>query len=308
MYGGFSGTVGAAGWAVLLGGFAYAAWVDLRTREAPDELWLVLGLAGFVLGLVAFSDAGTIALVSWGLVGGLVVQHFLPWDRALERRAAWLPGIVELVGYAVVTAILLGLSYRDGLGTAGGVPSAAVAALVAVLLARGLFELGLLYGGADAKALIAAAVLLPLDPPVLASVPLGAARLAAVIPGPLTILMNAALLSAAVPLVVAARNLRRHEFEGSAAFLGYQIPVRELPDHFVWLRDPVFGTPTPEEEEVETSADDRALRVRQRDQLLAQGVERVWVTPQIPFLVFFFAGALAAAIAGNLLFDLIGIL
>lgn len=307
MFGGFSGEVGVAGWAVLIAGFAYAAVVDVRIREAPDAVWLGMGLAGFLLGVIALTGGGPVGLVAWGLVGLLVVQHFLPWDVPLEKRSPALPGRIELGAYAAVGIVLGYYALTLGLG-GNGLPPACLAAYVAVIAARALFEIGLLYGGADAKALIAAALLVPLAPPTLIAVPAGALRLAHVVPGPLTILMDAAVLSVAVPIGLAVRNLRAGEFEGASSFVGYRIPVAELTERFVWLRDPLFGSLTPEEEEVESSEEDAALRQRQRAQLEAQGVARVWVTPQIPFLVVFLAAAIAAALVGNLLFDLLGLL
>ncbi|MCI4367866.1 MAG: hypothetical protein L3K08_08945, partial [Thermoplasmata archaeon] len=287
---GFSGAVGEAAWGILLLGFAYAAYTDWRTREAPDGLWSILGVAGLVLGVVALWPDGLVAVGAWVLVGALILQHFVPWDAAVERYADALPGIIEIAAYVLLGAILGVWAYRDGLGT-GGVPPVALAAYVGVLLARAMFELGLLYGGADAKALIAAAALIPLDPPTLLALPLGSARVATILPGPFTLLMNAAILTAAIPVGLALRNAARREFDGLQSFVGYRIPVVELPEHFVWLKDPVFGRGVAEDAAVETTEEDVALRRRQRDDLLAKGVDRVWVTPQIPFLLFFFLGA-----------------
>jgi len=303
---GFTDGVGDAAWAVLLVGFAYAAYTDVTTREAPDGLWTVLGAAGLLLGVVALWPQGALAAGSWVLVGALILQHFVPWDLPLERYAEALPGVVEIGAYLAVGGTLALFAYHLGLGPSG-IPLVTVAAYVAVVLARVLFELGLLYGGADAKALIAAAALIPLDPGTLLALPGGAARIATVLPGPFTLLMNAAILTVVIPLSLFARNIARGEFEGVASFVGYRIPVEELPKHFVWLKDPVFGDPSAEEGAVETTEEDIALRRRQRDDLRAKGVTRVWVTPQIPFLLFFFLGALATALAGNLLFDLLAL-
>lgn len=303
----FSGPVGWVAWAVLLAGFGYASYTDWRTREAPDGVWWVLGLGGALLGSLAAYPEGAVALLSWWLVAGLIVQHFVGWDRPVERLHEALPGYAELLAYVLVGAVVAYLAVRFGVG-AVGVPWFVVAAYAVVVLARLLFETGLLYGGADAKALMAAAALVPLAPPVVASVPANEVAIAAVLPGPISLLMNAALLSAAVPIGLAVRNALRHEFSFPQGFVGYSLPVRELPDHYVWIHDPLLGASTEEEEEVESSEDDRALRTRQRAELEAKGVERVWVTPQLPFLVFFFAGALAMLLAGNLLFDLLALL
>ncbi len=299
----YSGTLGEVAWAVLLAGFAYAAYTDVRTREAPDGVWQILGAAGAVLGLIAIAPEGRLPLLCWLVVCALILQHFFAWDLRLERLSEALPGLVEIALYIAAGLFLLLAARADGLSNAA-VPPIAVAAFVVVVLIRACFELGLLYGGADAKALLAAATLIPLAP-VVVYTSAASTALSQVLPGPLTLLMNAALLSVSVPIVIAFRNLRDGSFEGAASFVGYPIPVSELSHRFVWLKDPVFSAEAEEEREAETSEDDQALRVRQQAELESRGVARVWVTPQLPFLVFFLAGAVATLLAGNLLFDLL---
>jgi hypothetical protein len=116
---------------------------------------------------------------------------------------------------------------------------------------------------------------------------------------------NAARLSLAVAGAVAVRNAARGEFELWRGFTGYSIPVAELPRRFVWVRDPSFGDARREEGEIEASEDDRRRRVEIARELADRGVRRIWVTPQIPFLVVMAVGAVAALVAGNLVVDLI---
>jgi Archaeal Peptidase A24 C-terminus Type II len=74
----------------------------------------------------------------------------------------------------------------------------------------------------------------------------------------------------------------------------------------VWIRDPTFsGTGSEDDPEPQTTEEDRALRRRQADELVKQGATRVWVTPQLPFILWILAGTVAALIAGNLIFDLL---
>ena len=129
----------------------------------------------------------------------------------------------------------------------------------------------------------------------------------AIYPFAVTVLFNAALLSIAIPLYLAARNLRSGSFEFPRGFTGYRIPVPSLPDRFVWLRDPTFH-PEIEEDDVNNSDDDRKLRERQRDELLKAGATSVWVTPQVPFVVLLAAGAILGVVAGNLAFDAFALL
>jgi preflagellin peptidase FlaK len=286
--------------ALLVGGLGYAALSDLRTREVTDRLWQVLGVVGWGLGAVWLAPGGILSVALWLLVGGLTIQHMFPWDNALGKRLDRFADLIEGVAYLLVILVVLVASVHWGIGTSG-VPLAVIALLATMLFARGLFELGVLYGGADAKALMVAGVLLPLLPTPLLPQTAPVALLLTVLPFPVNLLVDAAVLSLAVPVAIAVRNVARREFEFPRGFTGYMIPVKELPDRFVWLKDPLLAE---EEDAAETSEEDREIRVRAAHDLEAKGVERVWVTPQIPFVVLLALGAVAALLAGNLLLDL----
>jgi hypothetical protein len=290
---------------VLLAGLAVAAYADWRYREVSDTLWIVLAIAGLGVGAVAVAPSGALSVGLWLVVAAFVLEHMVPWDEHLGR-VEWVPGVVEMGLYAGVGVLLLLVGLKDGFG-GSGVPSAAVAVYVSVLFGRGLFEARVLYGGADAKALMVAALLVPLYAHPLLPLPSNATMALGVFPFAFTLLLNAAVIAIAVPIVLVVRNLINGELEGLGSFTGFRIDVQELPDRFVWIRDPTFHA-DPEEEEVETSEDDKRLRERQRDRLIADGVHRVWVTPQIPFVVLMAVGAFVGILAGSLAFDLFSVL
>jgi hypothetical protein len=112
--------------------------------------------------------------------------------------------------------------------------------------------------------------------------------------------MDAAILSAAIPLALALLNVRRGTFAFPSGFTTYPLPVARLGDAFVWVRDPAL----PEEPDTaETSEEDRQVRLRQKAELERLGRTEVTVTPQLPFVVLLAAGAVVALLAGNLVFD-----
>jgi archaeal preflagellin peptidase FlaK len=289
---------------LLVGGFAYAAWSDLRYREVSDALWQVLGVMGFVVGFVVVAPGGVVPSVLWLVVGLFVIQHLFAWDVRLGRKGEGYADYIELAGYVAVIAIVGVAIAHFGIG-ADGVPVPVAAVLVTVLFARGLFEAGILYGGADAKALMIAGLLVPMFPNPWIPLPAPIAPFTMILPFAVNVLMNAALFSVAVPIAVAVRNVRAGEFRGLSGFVGYSIPVKELPRKYVWVRDPMSGQGREEEREIETSEDDRRRRVEIARDLESRGVARVWVTPQIPFLVVMAFGVVGALLAGNVLFDLL---
>ncbi|MGI0132421.1 MAG: A24 family peptidase C-terminal domain-containing protein [Thermoplasmata archaeon] len=294
--------------ATVVIGLGYGAVSDWRTREVSDHLWLVLALVGSALAVAGAWGSGVLPTLLYLAMALLVLEHLLPWDVAVERIHPQLPGALEAIAYVGVLAWLTWVGLTYGVG-ASGLPIGVIAVYASVLLARTLFELGLLYGGADAKALMVTGLLVPVAATPLLPIPMAAQLPLAVFPFALTLLMNAAVLSILVPLGLGVRNLARGDFEFPRGFTGYRLDVRELPRHFVWLKDPTFARDrTDEEREVETTAEDVALRRRQRDQLLAKGVARVWVTPQLPFIILLAAGAVSGLLAGNLLYDVLSLL
>jgi archaeal preflagellin peptidase FlaK len=293
---------------VLIIGFGYATFRDLQVREVDDLIWRLMAIIGAVAGAILVLPLGATALILWVLVSAVLLEHLFPWDIALEERSRLPAWIVELIIYGSVGGLLLAIALRGGsAGLSEVAPAGAV--YLSVVLARGLFEARVLYGGADAKALMVAGILVPFFPHPILSLPTSATLILSALPFSLTVVVDAALLSIVVPIYLGLRNVARGEFELARGFTGFRIPVAELPKRFVWLRDPTFlSGPAAEEAEVETSEEDRALRQRQAEQLTALGVDRVWVTPQLPFLLFLALGAGAALVAGNLLVDILALL
>ncbi len=290
--------------AVLLVGLGYAAVQDVKLREVSDEVWQAMGLAGAALGIVLAIALGPVATLFWVVAAVFVLQHLFAWDLRFERYSPRLPGRLEATFYAATVALLIALALLLGVGPQG-LPIEVIAVVASVLVARALFEAGVLYGGADAKALMVIGLILPVSAFPLWS-PAAAAGVLPYYPFAINVLIDAAFLALAIPISLAVRNLAAGEFEFPRGFLGYRLPVEELPHRFVWLRDPTFGPSAPEE--ADTSEADQRLRERQAADLERRGVRRIWVTPQLPFILWILAGTVAALLIGNLVFDLASVL
>lgn len=284
----------------LLLGLVYAAVSDVRRREVSDRLWAGLGGIGLVVGTIVVAPGGWVPGLLWVLVAVLTLEHLVGWDLWLGPRWEAHADQIELAAYAGTVIVVAAAGIRCGVGPSG-LPWAVIALLAMVLFARALFEFQVLYGAADAKALMIAALLVPVFPVPLVYAPSVATPALSYLPFAISLLTNTALFSIAVPIVLAVRNVRRGEFSVPEGFMGYSLTVRDLPSSYVWVKDPAAPGAR---DDAETTDDDDRLRAQLARDLEAKGVERVWVTPQIPLVAVMALGAVSAILAGNLLLDL----
>lgn len=207
------------------------------------------------------------------------------WRRAPDALW-WLTGGLGAV-------LLLAQALTDP-GTAREWPLL-VAAVVFAALSYGLYHLGLLAGGADAKALMALAVLFPL-PLHLGAFPLWPSPL----PPAFAVLGNALLAFLAVPLALVALNLARRDLRWPHSVLGLRMDRDAARRAHVWpmeyVKDGAVRTMLMPSRFLWEDEDWDALR--------DAGVARPWVTPKVPFMVPLLIGVVAAAFAGDLLFGL----
>lgn len=160
---------------------------------------------------------------------------------------------------------------------------------VMILLVFLLYQLRLIFGGADAKALMAIAVLFPSWPEH--------SILPSLMPYSFSVLTNALLVFIAVPFAIFMYNIFKRDIRFPHMFLGYRTSVEKAMKGFVWPMEYVDGG------NVRTryfpSGSNPAGEFRM---LKAIGQRCVWVTPKIPFLVPLTFGFIISFIAGDLMF------
>ena len=171
------------------------------------------------------------------------------------------------------------------------------------------FRLGL-FGAADAKALICIALLFPTQPGFIIlshNFPLFDASVPVVFPFALTVLLNAAVLALAVPISLFFRNLHSlglKEFTRNAAmcFVAYRVNIDGL-------RSDGFARLTHTCEEIDghltrryslggiplNSDTVQMMKAYHREEKVAA---EVWVTLELPFILFIALGFLACCLLG----------
>ncbi len=218
------------------------------------------------------------------LIGTLILAYASYTDIKTRRAANYL-----WIAMAAIGGILLIIQYLTT-----GISN--IMLLIMIPIWIGLmwlfFQLRLLFGGADAKALMAIGLLVPFHP-VINSYPLWDS----VIPFfPWTIFTNSVVLFLIIPLSLCIYNLLQKNIEFPYLFLGYKIGVQKARNKYVWPLEKYEDgkrkfsyMPT----QFETNEEWDAFEKR--------GIKHIWVTPKIPFMIPLLAGYLFSFFFGDLL-------
>ena len=311
----FAATRLAAGTACLL----FAAVSDLRTRRVTDRLWIAIGSFGLVLLSVQMSlvsVSGTLSakippaegLALVGCSAILFYAIFFGTPLFGEEGFRFRPPRVLAFLAAAALFVFPAASY---LGSGRTIPRAVLelyAAPAMILVYQGFYMARILHGGADAKGLIALTLLVPAYPdsspfPLLAPNPIVQDLLRVAFPFSLVIYVDAAILLLAVPVALFLRNAFRGDFGFPQAFLGYRVPIGRIPSK-AWLMERIN---TRGEHILVLFPKRGGDRSEDLARLRAAGVERVWVTPQIPFMVPLLGGFWLAFFVGNVLLGIFGL-
>jgi len=237
------------------------------------------------------------------LVFSLLILAYACYSDARKRSVTnivWLVMVGVGIAFAGYGAVVQGMSFLI-------LPifSATITGAVSYIF----FRLGF-FGAADAKALICIALLFPTQPgfTILShNFPILGAYVPVAFPFALTVLLNAAVLALAVPISLFFRNLHSlglREFKGNAAmcFVAYRVNIDRLrSDRFARLthtyeeidghltrRYSLGGTPL-------NSDTVQLLTAYHREEKVAA---EVWVTPELPFILFIALGFLASCLIG----------
>lgn len=260
------------------------------------------------------------------LLGSIVLLYAI-WTDLTARRVSNRVWLVTLGLGALLGAYDLIL----------GTPPTIFFILVPVIMALAylMWRLRLLFGGADAKCIMAFALLAPYPPLLAAGDGTLWPHLIAFLPVAVTMLTNAVAFTILIPFGYFLLNLLRGNLHPLAMWLGRRVPLEQVFTEPVWVMEWVRPAPgaaddvaegpalaeTSEDPDLDddglpridpetligatvrlhympTRAGDYALNVAR---LRALGIEEVWVTPKIPFMVPLFFGWLATWLVGDLI-------
>lgn len=215
----------------------------------------------------------------------------LRWRRA--------PNVLWLV-MAAAGAVLLAIDAILAFDAVRAAWPYLAGAVAFALVVYAFWYFGLIAGGADAKAIMAMALLMPFPLSFAGGLPAWASPM----PASVVVLSNSLAAALLVPLVTLVANALRGDFRFPYSLLGYRKNVAELDRGHAWPMEYVD-----DEGHLKRAlfASRRSLDLEEQKAKLAEkGVTRVWVTPKVPFMIPLLAGLALAFTAGDLLYALVG--
>jgi preflagellin peptidase FlaK len=229
------------------------------------------------------------------LITGTVLLTYASYTDIKTRRAANILWVI-MASIGAILIIIQFLYVKDGF------PNIWYLAFIPIMI--GLmylfFQMRLLFGGADAKALMALAILVPIQP-IIWSFPF--LRLDFSLPGSWIIFANAIILFLFIPISLILYNLIKRNIKFPHSLLGYVITIEKAKQTFVWPMEKIKDGK-------------RKLVYMPKnfdvDEELAEfeklGIKEIWVTPKIPFMIPLLAGFLAAFFLGDILLQIVRVL
>lgn len=225
------------------------------------------------------------------LITGTVILAYASYTDIKTRRAANILWVIM----AIIGIILLVIQYMEG-----GFPIIWYLVFIPIMIALmyAFFQMRLLFGGADAKALMALAILVPILPRI-GNIPLWDSFL----PGSWSIFANATILFLFIPVSLLIYNISKKNLRFPHCLLGYVISVEKAKQKFVWPLEKI-------------KEGKRKLMYMPKnfdvDEELAEfeklGITEIWVTPKIPFMIPLLAGFLVTFFLGDILLQIVRVL
>ena len=229
-------------------------------------------------------DTATL-LDSIRLIVGLMILSYASYTDVRTRRASNKLWVIM----AITGLILIAIQYFDP-----GFENIYILIIIPIMIGFVylLFQLGLVFGGADAKALMSMAILVPTQPQI-SQIPIWGQSY---MPAAWTIFSNSLILFLAIPFGLFMYNIFKRNIKFPYCLLGYRMKISKARNKFVWpLEKLVDGKrkfaymPKVYETEEEFNEFEK------------NNIDEIWVTPKIPFMIPLLIGFVFTFILGDLL-------
>ncbi len=311
------------GWtrvSVLLIAMGWAAWMDHKDRRVGNDHWLVWvkpALFLWALDLIAqeadwtvfLTASAVVAYASTSILGRPTLKDLFAGSRIDVLVSLWymfsLAGIIGgSLKYGDVSPLDVLVGNETGSaalwwGTLSG--------LLTILIIDFAWRFRLIHGGADAKALMLVAILIPSwDTMPLVSEQTSDSLVA--LPPALALLMWGGLTFILIPFILLVKNILNSNISSLAdlklSWHASKMKLSKVKDSHVWMLTSVMQLPDGSSKVYHKS---RAPRRTPTDEELVNSikelegydVEEVWISYKLPLLVFLFPAIIPLALLGD---------
>ncbi|HQN75126.1 MAG TPA: A24 family peptidase C-terminal domain-containing protein [Methanomassiliicoccales archaeon] len=270
---------------------------DWRSRTASDAHWYIMGLGGSLLfGMQLVEESAP-----WIFLACLALISLVFVDLLRDRRGMFEDGVnfAPLLLY-VLTIVAYGYLSLEHFGEGRYWTMLTIPLLILFFFL--MYQFDVIKGGADAKALIALSLVFPVYPELagLPALELNDPAALTILPFPVLVLFNGAILTLLVPVGMLLVNLVRRDLRFPLMLFGTRMTIGEAKKKHVWPMERVADG------RVRTVLFPRSDEEADWDALREAGVDRPWVTPKVPFLIPLTLAVPFSLLLGNLLLYLMG--
>jgi hypothetical protein len=316
---GLSASLAVLGWTritILIGCFAGAAHLDNKQRKVPNsywKVWIKSAILLWVLEIAIRSDdwityctmAAVLAYGSTSLIGtptfsDLKKGSWIDWAVLIWYGVGMYGIYWGFIEYVPIEDIQSILTYPEN--SKEYIWLQTIAVLPMMFLIKMAWKLRLLHGGADAKALLLVAVLIP---SWATFIPMNGSVF---LPPVFALLLWGGLGFFLLPISLIIHNIIDNNvktFEDiTMIWHATRMPLDEITDNFVWLLDEVVISPDGEPTIVSSIQPPKKSPTRDElmikiEELKLMGVEDAWVTKKYPLLSYIFPGTILMLFFGD---------
>jgi len=314
---------GVLGWSrvgVLLLGMGWAAWMDHKDRRVSNNHWLVwVKPAIFIWCLelltrgadwtIFLTASAVVAYASISIIGRPTLKDISSGNKVDLLVSLWYA--VSLVGIIIGFSKYGDVDFLDLiLGDESGMTAlywSTLSGLLVIFAIDFAWRLRMIHGGADAKALMWVAILVPnwSTMPVITDY---SDEVVLSLPPAISLLMWGGLCFILIPIILMVKNLAQGNVKSFSDLKMFWhstvMPIDEVQKKHVWLLTSIIEMPdgskiphhktraprrTPTEEQLAKSV----LELKNHD------VKEVWVSYKLPLLVFLFPAIIPMALLGD---------
>ncbi len=273
----------------------YASWSDLKTRRVTNILWAeviffgMLFMGGDMIGRGEYAEL--LILVPIATIGMIMFFEGGKRTNLKENQIAtpiWI--VMFIASIASVAGLRMMIDDVWDFFELAQIP-------LLMLVFFGMWAVGF-FGGGDAKCLMSMAVLVP-GHLLSSELPRFGTENPA-FPFVVTMLMNAAILFAFYPVCLFFVNLARRKFGLPEMFLGLRMPLEKAKKSFMWPMERIVDG-----QHALFLFPSKKMDIKKELRLLEkEGIDEIWVSPKIPFVIGLTAGFIVAGLFGDIIWTL----